>query len=135
MARAVEPGGVFAVTWNAPADDRSPIRLAIEAAYARHVPELIEGSLVNRWQPDDEAQDDPLLAADRFTDAFSRHFPWTQRYSSGEYVQLLDTHSDHRSLPDATRAALFADVAAAIDEHGGFLDYHYETVLRLYRRA
>ena len=48
MARALRPGGVLALVWNTPAEDRSPLRLAIEQAYARHVPELVESSVVNR---------------------------------------------------------------------------------------
>lgn len=135
MASALRPGGVLALTWNAPAPDRSPVRLAIEAAYARHVPEMVEGSIANRARPVDESQYQVLLGPDRFAEPERHQFPWSRQYTSAEYAQLLETHSDHRSLPEDRRAALLADVVAVIDDHGGILEYHYETDLRLLRRA
>ncbi len=61
--------------------------------------------------------------------------PWTRRYTSAEYAELLDTHSDHRALADDVRTALLADVRGVIDEHGGAIDYRYDTQLILLRRA
>lgn len=40
-------------------------------------------------------------------------------YSADEYVALLDTYSDHRALPDDSRAALYEGVKEAILKHGG----------------
>jgi SAM-dependent methyltransferase len=134
MARALRPGGVLALVWNTPAEDRSPLRVAIEEAYARHAPELVESSVVNR----------PRAVADNLRSAFAGGdwtgpdrvvVPWTRRYTSEEYVELLDTHSDHRTLAEDIRAALLADVRAVIDEHGGTLDYRYDTQLVLLHRA
>jgi SAM-dependent methyltransferase len=134
MARALRPGGVLALVWNTPAEDRSPLRVAIEEAYARHAPELVESSVVNR----------PRAVADNLRSAFAGGdwtgpdrvvVPWTRRYTSEEYVELLDTHSDHRTLAEGIRTALLADVRAVIDEHGGTLDYRYDTQLVLLHRA
>jgi SAM-dependent methyltransferase len=134
MARALRPGGVLALVWNTPGDDRSDIRLAIEAAYARHAPELVESSVVNR----------PRAVADMLRQAFAGGdwngpdrvvVPWVRRYTSQEYVELIDTHSDHRTLDDDVRTALLEGVRTAIDEHGGAIDYPYDTQLVLLRRA
>jgi SAM-dependent methyltransferase len=134
MARAIAPGGVLALVWNAPGADRSAVRLAIEAVYARHVPELVEGAFANRRYPLEDDRHSALVGPDRFAAAEWLVIPWTQRYTSLEYVELLETHSDHQSLPPVLRAALLVDIRAAIDEHGGFLDYQYETDVGLFRR-
>jgi SAM-dependent methyltransferase len=135
MAAAIEAGGILALVWNAPAVDRSAIRLAIEAAYARHVPELAQGAFVNGNVPRDDLGHEVLVAPGRFAKPTWQQIPWVQRYTSLEYVELIETHSDHQSLPPAQRAGLLADVRAVIDEHGGFLDYRYETDLAIFRRA
>jgi SAM-dependent methyltransferase len=135
MAAAIEPGGILALVWNAPAVDRSAIRLAIEAAYERHVPELAHGAFANGHIPRDKLGDEALVASGRFATATWQRIPWSQHYTSLEYVELLETHSDHQSLPPAQRAGLLADVRAVIDEHGGSLDYRYETDLAIFPRA
>jgi hypothetical protein len=134
MAAAITPGGVLALLWNTAAEDRSPIRLAIDAAYRRHVPELAEGSFANRPIVVGETGNDPLVAPGRFEAPVWRTFAWTERYTSREYVELLETHSDHQSLSPAVRRALLADVRAVVDERGGALDYRYATSLALFRR-
>jgi SAM-dependent methyltransferase len=134
MATALRPGGVLALVWNTPGEDRSDIRLAIEAAYTRYAPELVESSVVNR----------PRAVADTLREAFAGGgwtgperlvVPWIRTYTAEEYAELIDTHSDHRTLDDDVRAPLLDAVRAAIDEHGGTIDYPYDTQLVMLRRA
>jgi SAM-dependent methyltransferase len=135
MAAVIESGGILALMWNAPAVDRSAIRLAIEAVYARHVPEVTQGFFANGNLRRDEVGYQPLIGPGRFGPPSWQQIPWSQRYTSLEYAELLETHSDHQSLPPAQRAGLLADVRATIDDHGGFIDYLYETDLAIFRRA
>ena len=51
-------------------------------------------------------------------------------YNADEYIALLDTFSDHRSLPDSDRAALYSGVKEAILRHGG--SHKIDYVFRLY---
>ena len=53
-------------------------------------------------------------------------YPWQATYTSDEYVALLDTYSDHAVRPE--RAALYADIKAAIDRRGGSVDIPYMTL-------
>jgi hypothetical protein len=52
----------------------------------------------------------------------------SQTYSADEYIALLDTYSDHRTLPDDNRAALYAGIKEAIFRHGGYhkVDYVFQ---------
>jgi hypothetical protein len=47
--------------------------------------------------------------------------PWDDFHTAGSYVRRISTYSDHATLPDAVRTGLYADIAAAIDRHGGRL--------------
>ena len=55
-------------------------------------------------------------------------FPWTQRYTSRQYLDLLRTHSDHAVLEPKLRKPLFDAVAAAIERHGGILEMPYASM-------
>ena len=77
----------------------------------------------------------PLAATGLFESLERPSFPWTDRVSTREYVELLETHSDHATLPDAVRQHLLEGVAELMDAAGGEIDVHYETVVHLARRS
>ena len=61
-----------------------------------------------------------------------RNYPWSVQYSAEQYIELLSTYSDHISLPDAERRALFGGIADLIrEEYGGSVLKHYQAVLAL----
>ena len=45
--------------------------------------------------------------------------PWSQPYTSAEYVELLQTHQDHILLAAGDRRLLLAAITAAIEDEGG----------------
>ncbi len=70
-----------------------------------------------------------------FSDVVQRRYQWTLEYSTRQYIDLLGTYSDHISLPEVERAALFKAIAHLIDqEYGGKVVKHYETVLRIHTK-
>jgi SAM-dependent methyltransferase len=130
--RALRQGGVLAVWWNQAGDWAGPVREALDAAYARHAPEL-SGSVVN-------SPVHPLragsLSADGFDAIEPRSYAWTQRYDSASYTELLQTHSDHRMLPPERLDELLEAVTAVInDVGGGEIVYPYRTDLLMARRG
>ena len=67
-----------------------------------------------------------------FHNPIRRFYPWTQTYSSEEYIKLLGTYSDHISLPDENRHLLFEGIANLIEtKYNGQVTKHYEAVLDL----
>lgn len=65
----------------------------------------------------------------RFSEPEVRTYPWLKTYSRQEWLDLLPTHSDHRTLPTERLAQLLEGVGAAIDDLGGTLDVRYTTWL------
>jgi len=63
-----------------------------------------------------------------FADVSMKLYNATRTYSADEYIALLDTYSDHISLPDDNRSALYEGVKEAIEKHGGrqTLSYVYQ---------
>ncbi len=67
-----------------------------------------------------------------FQDPIKRVYPWTQTYSSEQYIKLLGTYSDHIALPDENRHCLFDGIVNLIEtKYNGRITKHYEAVLDL----
>lgn len=73
-----------------------------------------------------------LSASGHFHAPLIRTYAWTRRYSTADYLRLLNTYSDHRQLEPATRARLFERLAAHIEkDYGGSVLRPYLSVLFL----
>jgi SAM-dependent methyltransferase len=128
-AAALEPGGGLGVFWNF-GEPASPLRERLAAIYARLEPGLERYSVLlgagdGRLASTREA----LAASECFTPAQRHTWRWTRRYSTAEWLEQLLTHSDHRALAPARRAALLRELAAVVDERGGTLEMAYRTEL------
>ena len=67
-----------------------------------------------------------------FQDPIKRVYPWTQTYSSEQYIKLLNTYSDHIALPDKNKRLLFEGIVNLIEtKYNGQITKHYEAVLDL----
>ena len=73
--------------------------------------------------------------AEAFQDPIKRVYPWTQTYSSEQYIKLLMTYSDHIALPDKNKRLLFEGIVNLIEaKYDGQITKHYAAVLDLRRR-
>ncbi len=65
-----------------------------------------------------------------FRSPIRRVYPWTQTYSSEQYIKLLSTYSDHIALPDENRNLLFEGITNLIEtKYDGQITKYYEAVL------
>ncbi len=61
-------------------------------------------------------------------------FAWTRRYDTNGWLDFLQTHSDHQTLPPARRRRLLDAVAQALEELGGSFEMPYAAMLVSARR-
>jgi ubiquinone/menaquinone biosynthesis C-methylase UbiE len=63
-----------------------------------------------------------------FSEVTMKLYDASRTYSADEYIALLDTYSDHISLPDDNRVALYEGIKEAILRHGGHhkVDYIFQ---------
>jgi hypothetical protein len=59
---------------------------------------------------------------------------WTKRYSGEEYLKLLQTFSDHRSMPEPNKSHFFDAISRVIAQMGGEVMRNYETVALLAKK-
>lgn len=130
-------GGVIAAFWNRVDWTRCELRAELDDAYNRSGVDLVENGPMD---PADtrsfelgEEWREQVAAAGGFAGVEVRSYTRTLRYTSGEYVELLQTHSDHILLYPDVREQLLEAVASVIDSHGGVLRLPSPTILCLAR--
>ena len=134
-AAVLRRGGRLCVFWNF-GDPPAHVRARLAPVYAGLEPGLenysrapgghrarVEGTLAN------------LAASPAFDPPELATFTWTKTYSTADWLDHLDTHSDHQALPAARRRRLLAAVGEAIDAVGGAFELPYDTVLVGARRS
>jgi SAM-dependent methyltransferase len=138
IARLLQPGGWLAV-WRSHhvrgSGASAEFFFAAQSVYAREAP-----TLAAKFTGLDEAaairpeEVEEWRASGRFEDVQTHAYAWTMNYTAEAYVDMLDTHSDHRTLPAGHRARLFAGIMALVDEFGGTVTREQATILCLARK-
>ena len=123
-AAALRPGGALALIRNEQEHFEPSLRAELDDAYARYFPAVVDP------EPRDvDARRRELTAeierSGHFGPVHPALFPWTARYTAREYLALISTHSDHAVLDERSKKLLFDAVAAAIEHHGGVLEFPY----------
>jgi SAM-dependent methyltransferase len=129
-ADVLRSGGRIGLFWNQ-ANPDSSVRPALDAAYARHAPEIGERSVLmgRRDASLYESVAESLRREREFDDVAVLLFGHDTVYTSAEWVELAASHSDHHTLPPDQLAALLADVRAEVDRVDGQVPVHYEVTL------
>jgi SAM-dependent methyltransferase len=127
-ARLLRPGGALAVIFHEKPPVDTALRRELDAVYARRYPEGPQPTGLDDVERSWIAE---LDASGRFGPVQVERYPWTAHYTTRDYLALLDTYSDHATLADDRRRALYADIADLIDRHGGRIEMPYVTLVFL----
>ncbi len=136
--RILRSGGTLAAFWNRPDWSSCPLSGEIDEQYRAVAPEMLADAGPMRpgvsatpplWG--DPAGD--IRGSGGYESPLQRSYRWQRDYSTEQYLELLQTHSDHIVLEPERRRALMAAVAAVIDGAGGQLQLDYVTQLTLAR--
>jgi predicted NUDIX family NTP pyrophosphohydrolase/protein-L-isoaspartate O-methyltransferase len=125
-ARALKRGGTLAVFANRTVRGTTPLDARIQQVYAAHAPEIDA-----RWHAHNTRDYflEMFTASKDFQPAQSREYEWRAEYRTADYLDLLQTHSDHRLLDRERLEAVLTAIGDAIDSHGGSLAVNYVAVL------
>jgi ubiquinone/menaquinone biosynthesis C-methylase UbiE len=132
-ASVLKPQGYLAAFWNTYPGMEGKIRQELDQVYQERAPELVKQ--VKPYNQLIENRAKSLRESPYFEKVVVRQYPWTARYSTKEYLGLLNTYSDHLRLPDDKRSALFTGIAEVIMRNGGFVDRPYLAVVYMAQRS
>jgi ubiquinone/menaquinone biosynthesis C-methylase UbiE len=131
-AQMLKPDGHLLLIWNMYPYPQGDIFDTLDQIYFKHAPEISRtpGSNIDLLQ--DRAHE--IEQSGFYTDLRIEKFPWSQTYSTKEYLGLLNTYSDHLRLSEIKKNKLLGAVAKAIDDWGGYLEKPYLAVLYIARK-
>ncbi len=133
-ASALEPGAELAIFWNF-GDPPVEVAERLRPIYARLESELENYSaLLGHYRDRGENALATVSGDAAFERAQTRTFDWTRRYDTAGWLDFLQTHSDHQTLPRERLRRLLDAVATALDELGGSFQMSYATTLVSARR-
>lgn len=136
-ARAVlRDAGALALCWNQPRYPDVELRRSLDDAYAELAPGT-QGRFAQGVARPLDGQDSAIAeldASSAFTAFEVREYSHEIVYDADAYVDLLETHSDHRMLVASDRTALLDRVADLV-RRAGSITVDYGTTLALARRV
>ncbi|HEX6292127.1 MAG TPA: methyltransferase domain-containing protein [Herpetosiphonaceae bacterium] len=130
-AQALDDTGWIALCWNMTPDHCDTLDEAMDLAYRTHAPKIGRAPDHPSFAAQVQERADQIERSGCFRNLVVRQFPWTKTYSTRQYLDLLDTYSDHRTLPEPRKRALFEAIGEILHGHGGHIDKAYVAVLYL----
>jgi SAM-dependent methyltransferase len=130
-AAVLRPGGALALIRNETSGVEPGLRAEMDAAYARWFPAADWTAARDSIEPKRAAFSGEIERSGRFGPVRAASFPWTASYSTRQYLDLLDTHSDHALLEPRLRVPLYGAIADAFERRGGRIEVPYVAVLLL----
>jgi SAM-dependent methyltransferase len=124
IADVLAPGGHVAVIRNVRTPPPAELRAALDAVYADHLPKRVEGTR-DRVAENRARYVGELDTSGLFGPVEVLEVPWTARYATRAYLDLVSTYSDHAVLAPDARAKLLSAIAEVVDRRGGALDIPY----------
>lgn len=131
MKRALKENGCIALMWNRPfvAKESDMLHAEIQKIYRKYIEKNERSSSVNQVEDD-------WVRYKRISDTIRRYgfqdvefhaFKSVRKFNSKDYVCLLNTYSDHRTMEENAKNKFEDEIMNAIDSFGGVLKV-YDTV-------
>ncbi|KGX91691.1 hypothetical protein N781_03900 [Pontibacillus halophilus JSM 076056 = DSM 19796] len=133
VARHLKPGGTCAFFWTMVELPDTPVYREIGHVYEQYAPHI---SKQEKPSIDEQIQLRKRLTEQSglFQDIEVHTYDHPMTYSEEEYMGLMDTHSDHRMLPDEQKKKLYEGIRESIHRNGGMIEKPQTVVLYLARK-
>jgi SAM-dependent methyltransferase len=131
----IKPGGILALFWNKPSANRADDALhqRIQSIYRELLPQWADKAQADGFEAEVEARN-KIIGETGFVDVQTKLYHNTRVFGGDEYIELLDTYSDHRALEAELRMKLYGAIRSAIIEAGNILTIYDTVDLHLARK-
>lgn len=129
VQQALKPSGTMALFWNQHPNSEPEFFEALAELYRTKAPHLAEKE--KGWEAWARRIEIEINETGLFSPVQVRTYPWQQPYTADQYLNLLNTYSDHLNLTAEVRQDLFAAIRELIEVYGGIVTRPYVTVLFL----
>ncbi len=134
-ALALKPGGALAVFSNQHPPPFSGFFTEVQPIYRQLVPEWEGPAARPSIEMEMQKTVETIQNTGLFAAVTTRTYPWSQTYSTRDYLRLLNTYSGHLRLEEGRRRALYQAIANLIDQRfAGKVERPYLSVLYVARK-
>ena len=134
-AKIVRKNGYIALFWNLHPTPYTDFFKDIQKVYQKVLPEWKNPSEGPSTEEKVKELKDKMDLLNLFEDFKVRKYYWDRQYSTIEYIKLLETYSDHRSLKEDRRRVLYEGIRDIIDSnYGGVILRPYLSVLYIAKK-
>ena len=132
----LKDGKYLATFGHAKGDLDSEIRAKIDSIYNKYNPTSFDGAEYSKLR-DQNSKDslNEIKNSGFYESVEQKQYNWKTSYSSEEYINLIDTYSENRTLEDNSKKLLYSEFKDLIVSLGDKIEVPYITTLRLARKA
>ncbi len=133
-AQALKGQGHIAVFWNFSPNPDNEIFQALLQAYQALAPSM-------SWRKTAsldalmKKRENWILESGCFKSLVIKQYPWSMRYTVEQYLDILNTQTDYRTLPEASQQELSQAIREILNAHGGFIVKPYLSALFFAQKA
>lgn len=126
MFRLLKSGGTLALFWNHPfvGRENDPLHMAIQKIYGNYRPSSRKPAEFGKENCRERFD---AIKSYGFTDVSLKLFHGTRTFDADGYVSLLNTYSDHRTMPEDRKIPFENEIRETIRRFGGALTV-YDTM-------
>lgn len=129
-AQALKDTGSIALFWNMHPTPYTGFFSDVQRVYRSVVPEWGDISDIPTTEEKIREREAVIDGSGLFGKVEVRRYPWSRVFTKEQYIKLLDTYSDHRSLEPPRRRELYDGIGELIEEeYGGAVTRPYLSVL------
>jgi SAM-dependent methyltransferase len=134
-ASVLKPGGAVALVWHLDVSQGTPFWQATLPIYETYFrpPENSHTTVMSLGERA-AVYADAIRRCEAFGPVQEVRRAWEATYRNGDYLKLLHTFSDHRTLPEPDRTHFFRAIEDVVERFDGAVHRRYETLLLLARR-
>jgi SAM-dependent methyltransferase len=133
-ASVLKPGGAFALLWHIDVSHDTPFWQATQPAYDAYFRPPEGHTTVMSLGARAALYGEAIGRCEAFEPVQEVRHAWEEAYRDGAYMKLLQTYSDHHTLPEPDKTHFFRAIEDVVDRFGGVVHRRYETLLLLARR-
>jgi SAM-dependent methyltransferase len=133
-ALSLAPGGSLAIFGHVPGPPPAQLLPDFQTIFEAHAPGVWGLPPPAAGYRSDGPLSAQIAASGRFAPASHRAYNWTWTLDAAGFAAYLRTDSTYHFLAEAPRFALFDTLACAVAEHGGKVDFPWETHLHVAAR-
>jgi trans-aconitate methyltransferase len=134
-AEALKPGAALAIFSHIHPRPFTGFFAEVQSVYDQYMPKLANQRKHQTTADEIEEQAGYMRTTGLFRSVEVRTYPWSKTYTTNEYLRLLDTHSDHRSIEIDRRRGLYQAIADLVESrYDGKVERPYLTELYLAKK-